>query len=108
MAGRKIRDEREARRCMAAAKSSGLSRTEWARRQGIDGRSMFAWARNLERGDRGRRGQQKTKGGMVELIPATIPAVSRYVVRCGQVAIELDDCFEEATLARLLKVVGAC
>jgi len=42
MAGRKMRDEREARRCMAAAKSAGMSRTEWARRQGVEGRSLYA------------------------------------------------------------------
>jgi hypothetical protein len=43
----------------------------------------------------------------VELIPAS-RAAGHYVVRCGWVVIELDEHFDEATLARLLKVVRAC
>jgi len=104
MAKRRIRDERDARRCLAAAEAAGLSRSEWARRNGVDGRSLYAWARNLERGDKARG----TKApGMVELVPAS-DAAGRYVIRSGQLALEVDEHFDEATLARLLKVITAC
>jgi hypothetical protein len=36
---RKIEDEREARRCLKAAKAARLTAGEWAREHGIDGRS---------------------------------------------------------------------
>ena len=106
MAKRKIRDERDARRCLAAAKESGLTRAAWARQHGVDGRSLYAWARNLERKDTttGSRSQR----GMVELVPGAEPAGSRYVIRCGQLALEVDEDFNEATVARLLKVITAC
>ncbi len=42
MAGRKIRDAADARACMHTAQTSGLTRTEWAREQGIDERSLNA------------------------------------------------------------------
>ncbi len=113
MAGRKIRDGQDARRCMAAAKAGGLSRGEWARQHGIDGRSLFAWGKNLERGDKTRIAKKpgrtrKKRGGLVELIADARPAESRYVIRSGQLAVEVDDNFEEATLARLLKVIATC
>ncbi|MEY3011922.1 MAG: hypothetical protein RIT45_657, partial [Pseudomonadota bacterium] len=43
MAGRKIEGEAEARRCLAAVESSTLSLADWARAQGIDGRSLNMW-----------------------------------------------------------------
>ncbi|MEN9580190.1 MAG: hypothetical protein RJA70_3199 [Pseudomonadota bacterium] len=52
-AGRKIEDEREARRCLAAARRAGLGLGEWARARGIDGRSLHAWQLGLERRARG-------------------------------------------------------
>lgn len=48
MAGRKIEDEAEARSCLKAAVASGEGRAVWARRHGIDGRSLNAWRVNLE------------------------------------------------------------
>jgi hypothetical protein len=47
---RKIRDEAEARTCIASAKGSKLTAREWTRSEGIDGRSLRAWTLNLERG----------------------------------------------------------
>lgn len=113
MAGRKIRDEQDARRCMAAAKAAGRSRGEWARRHGIDGRSLCAWGKNLERGDKTRRAskagcRRDKRGGVVELIAAASRGGSRYVVRCGQVAVEVDEHFDEATLTRLLRIIAVC
>jgi hypothetical protein len=114
MAGRKIRDESDARACLSASRTATeLSQAEWARQHGIDGRSLFAWGRNLARGDKPR--SAKTKGsrrkkqvGLVELIPGSSATGSHYLVRCGQLAVEIDEHFDEATLARLLRVVAAC
>lgn len=114
MAGRKIRDEKDARSCMAAAKAAGLSQTQWARKQGIDGRSLFAWGRKLAHKDNVRgckpKRSRRDPGRLVELIPSEMPQRARapYLVRCGQFSIEIDDHFNEATLARLLRVMVAC
>ena len=104
-AGRKITDARDARACLKALKSSGLARGEWARAHGIDGRSLHAWERNLAR--RGQVTEQSPR--LVELVPApdSRPAV-RYLVRVGEFAIEVGDDFDEATLVRLVRVLGAC
>jgi transposase-like protein len=107
MAGRKIRDAADARACLAAAKAQrGMSRARWAREHGIDGRSLNAWRVNLERGSAAR--PKRTPLRLVELVPSARVAAARYVVRCGQLAIELDEHFDEATLRRLLRVVAAC
>ena len=105
MAGRKIRDVADARSALEAAARSGIPRAEWARRQGIDGRSLNAWRLNLERGERRRRPVH-----LVELVPATptVPATARYVVRCGELEVDLDEGFDDETLLRLLRVVVAC
>jgi hypothetical protein len=116
MAGRKIRDEREARRCMAKVKKSGMPYGQWAQLHGIDGRSLCAWASNLERGDTGRRrsaqraprGRKRARVGLVELIPGGVSASSRYTVRCGSLSIDIDEHFDAGSLARLLRVVTSC
>jgi len=102
---RKIRDAQDARRCLAAAEASGLSRREWARQHGVDGRSLFAWTKKLPP-EAPRRGDKPS--GMVELIPDAGQTEGRYVIRYGQLAVEVDEHFDEATLTRLLKVVAAC
>ena len=109
MAGRKIRDERDARRCIAAAQAAGLDRSKWARQHGIDGRSLFGWSRKLKHGDKSRKIKNgKQRNGLVELVPSSSSAEGRYVIRCGKLAVELDEHFDEATLARLLRVIAAC
>lgn len=105
MAGRKIRDAAEARASLAEAESSGLERAEWARRAGIDARSLNAWRLNLER-----REARAPGVGFVELVPSGCfdgPS-ARYVVRCGALEVEVSDDFDDATLHRLLRVVAAC
>lgn len=105
MAGRRIRDEKDARACLAAAEASGLERAVWARQEGIDGRSLNMWRMNLRREDKSGRGAMQ----LLELVPsAPPPKAARYVVRCGALAIELDDDFNQDTLYRLLQVVTAC
>lgn len=114
MAGRKIRDEKDARRCMAAAMKAGLNEGDWARSHGIDGRSLFAWSKNLARGDHSRGGKRlapkarRRKPKMVELVSSGQSESARYVVRCGKLTVEFDERFDEGTLARVLKIVAAC
>lgn len=123
MAGRKIKDENDARRCVSAAEASGLAQTEWARHEGIDARSLHAWRMNLNLGKKTRRSKMastrstaaKTRGSarMVELVPSVSvskPAATgaRYVVRCGELSIEFGEDFEDETLRRLVRVVASC
>lgn len=137
---RKITDEREAQRCLAAAKAAGGTIKQWARAHGIDARSLNAWRMNL--GRRGRKtlpkkqraalaqppsarrrraamrpgieGSPKEAAGplLVELVPMPdTPAPSserRYVVRLGDLRLELGDDFDPWTLRRLLEVLRAC
>ncbi len=108
MAGRKIRDGADARASLAAAAGSELSRAEWARHHGIDGRSLNAWRLNLARRDRIRTEPEPVR--LVELVPiAPLPCVTaRYLVRCGEMEVEVDGGFDDETLARLLHVVASC
>ena len=111
MAGRTIRDERDARTCLEAVQAAGLSRMEWARAHGIDGRSLYAWEKKLGQGQLKRR---RGRGRLVELIPAmgsgsgSGNGQTRYLIRCGQLAVEVDAQFDEQTLTRLLRVVVGC
>jgi hypothetical protein len=102
MPRRKIRDATDARRCLDAAEASGLHRVEWARRHGVNARSLNAWRVNLE------RGAAPEPLRLLELVSSAQPAAGRYVVHVGEVSVEVDDDFREDTLARLLRVVLAC
>ena len=102
---RKVASEREARACLAAAKAAGVSSGAWARERGIDGRSLNAWRMNLSR----RSETACAKTHLVELVPATAPKVaSRYLVHVGDVALELGNDFDDATLRRLIAVLRSC
>ena len=79
MSARKIQDETEAREHIAKMRESGLTLAAWARSEGIDGRSLYAWNVNLSRGDSN--------------------AASKTPV---------DARFEEATLRRLIGVLRSC
>lgn len=113
---RKIRDEKEARRCVAAARAAG-NLGQWARAHGYDGRSLHAWAMNLERSAAVKATRQPSpvrsaaKGApaLVELVPlpSTAPA-GRIVVQLGDVRIEVGPDFDPITLQRLLAVLRAC
>lgn len=102
MARRKIRDEAEAVRFLDEQRASGLSLAEWARRQGVDGRSLNSWRVNLDR-----RGTAARAPRLVEWVAASVPP-ARYTVRCGRLAVEVGEDFDEETLYRLLQVVAAC
>jgi hypothetical protein len=104
MAGRRVRDERDARSCLEAVEASGMGRAEWARAHGVEPRSLNAWRVNLERGVRGKRGR-----GLLELVPAGRPdAPTTYIVRCGPFSVEVGKDFDERALGRLLTVVAGC
>ena len=121
MAGRKIRDEKDARRCMAKAKAADLRYAVWAKLNGIDGHSLFAWAKNLEKDDQTRerkehkrrpaeKATEKPLGEqtMVQLITSSPLSEARYAIRCGHDVVEVDSTFDGATLTRLLDVVSKC
>lgn len=117
MVRRKICDEADARACLKAAKKSGLTLAVWGRSAGVDGRSLHAWSMNLARGGSrpgaklAQRKEATKRVELVELVAAPQPTVrarARYVVRVGQVGIEVGDDFDAATLRRLVAVVAAC
>lgn len=114
---RKIRDEKEARRCVAAARAAG-NLGLWARAHGYDGRSLHAWAMNLARRAPATKAVQRAgparnareeAPALVELVPppSTMPA-GRLMVVLGDIRIEVGPDFDPATLRQLLEVLRAC
>lgn len=104
MAGRKIRDEADAHRCLRAAGSAGGSDVEWANAHGVDARSLQAWRMNL-----GRRGSHKGRLRLVELVPTTPSSPgARYVLSRGDVRVEFDDTCAVDTLLKIVRVLRAC
>ena len=86
MERRRMRDEADARSCIAALGESGMSTAAWCRSQGVDGRSIRAWTINVERGA-GRAGKPKAANRvqLIELVPVSPPrGPARYVVRVGR------------------------
>ena len=101
---RKIWGERDARACVKAAKAAGLGLGAWAREHGVDGRSLHAWAVNL-----GLAARASAKPKLIELVPMPSPqTAARYVVRVGDVGIEVADDFADETLVRLVRALRAC
>lgn len=117
---RKITDEHEARRCLAAARRTGESAGAWARAHGIDGRSLNAWRVNLGRRGAGRSAKRprtarlptamvvRPRAALVELVPASRPGAGRYVVHVGELRVEVGDDFAPETLRRIVEVLRAC
>ena len=109
MAGRRILNEQDARRCLAAAKSAPGGLAGWARAHGVDGRSLNLWRVNL-----GRRGVVRVRSvapRLVELVPVPARlAVARepYVLRVGGVELEVGDNFDEQSLRRLVGLLKSC
>ncbi len=95
MSLRKIRDEQDARQCLAMVEAAGLSRRQWARDHGVDGRSLFAWARKFKRQAEGGcpvRPPEK-HSGLVELVAGMPHADSRIAIRCRGFTVEVDKNF---------------
>jgi hypothetical protein len=112
---RKIENEREARRCLAAVARSGARIGEWARARGIDGRSLRAWHLNLSRcggrvpGNARRSSVVAPIHGLVELVArAPESSQARYAVCVGDAKVEFGDDFNDDTLRRVLALVRAC
>lgn len=109
MAGRKVLNEQDARRCLTAVKASGHELGAWAREHGVDGRSLNLWRVNLER-----RGVLRVRAAaprLVELVvarPAVVVPQAPFVLRIGGVELEVGDQFDEASLRRLVGVLKSC
>ena len=104
--GRQVDDEREARAFLKAAEVAGLTAGAWAREYGIDGRSLNTWRVKLA----GARPRTRTRSPrLVELVAALpVGTEPRYVVRIGEVALELGEDFSEETVTRLVRALRAC
>jgi transposase-like protein len=120
---KKIRSEREARRCLLAVEAAGGDIGRWARAHGIDGRSLRAWRLNLARRGtkasrpRGRRrlpAQATTTRGLVELVPTALARTApssgsgRYVLDVEGARVEFGDDFSECALRRIVGVLRSC
>jgi len=108
---RTVRDQEEACALLDRLADSGLKLPKFCAELGIDGRSLNCWRRNLAR--RRRPGVTSAPAPqrlrLVEILPSAPPQpAASYRVSVGDVVIELDDHFDERTLARLLRVVGGC
>jgi hypothetical protein len=105
MAGRRIRNEREAREALIQVAKAGVGRVDWARERGIDTRSLNAWRLNLARRDRGERAPL----GLVELVAEPCAAASTVVhVRCGPFVVDVTADVDDRLLARVLAAVASC
>jgi hypothetical protein len=102
MSLRKVADREEAVQLLGEAEASGLARAVWARREGINPRSLNVWRVILARKNR-----RSPALRLVELVPRplTSPGVR---VRVGDLIVEVDATFDAATLGRVLAVVTAC
>ena len=109
MAGRKVHNEQDARRCLTAVKASRRELGAWAREHGVDGRSLNLWRVNLER--RGVVRVRAVAPKLVELVVAPSAFVgprAPFVLRIGGVELEVGDHFDEASLRRLVVVLKSC
>jgi len=109
MAGRKVFNEQDARRCLTAVKASRCELGAWAQEHGVDGRSLNLWRLNLER--RGVLRVRTAAPKLVELVvapPAVAGTRAPFVLRIGGVELEVGDHFEETSLRRLVGVLKSC
>jgi hypothetical protein len=111
---RKIDDEEDARRCLAAAERAGLTPRDWARENGVDARSLNTWRINL--------GRRRAVGELppaaltlVELVPrcATASEEARsfgalHVLDLDGPRLEFGDDVSAATLRRAVEVLRSC
>ncbi len=97
---RKILDERDARAFLPALARSAEPLRVWARRSGIDGRSLRAWKINLSRSTTALA--KRPAAQLVELVPAPTAAIARrYTVRVGFGSVEVGDDFDPGAWPRL-------
>jgi hypothetical protein len=106
---RKIRDEEDARACLAAVRAAGGERTAWAHAHGIDARSLNAWRVAIDRRAAKRRAAAGPK--LIELVPSSAPrsaAAARYVLDVSTGRVEFDDACSAETLQRVVRALRAC
>ena len=100
---RTIRDEADARDCLARAAASRQKRVDWAREHGIDGRSLYLWSLRLP------TVEPPGELRLVELVAKPEPRPrGRYRVHVGALSVEVDDGFDDDVLRRLISVVASC
>ena len=102
MQPRKIKDEADARACLAAVRAAGGDAVAWSRANGVDARSLHAWRMNL------RPHTQPKKPALVELVPATRSDRAQYVIDLGEIRVEFDDFCSAETLQRVVRALRAC
>jgi hypothetical protein len=124
---RKVTNEAEARRALAAAKAARRPPREWAREHGIDARSLNLWRVNLERRDARRASRRSVRAlgqpQLVELVPTrsveaaatmtTSPSASNsggpvYVLEVAGARVTFGDDVTTATLRRVVEVLRSC
>jgi transposase-like protein len=109
MAGRRIFNEYDAQRCLAAIRRTGAPLGAWARAHGIDGRSLNLWRANLAR--RGQRRARPTPAQVVELVPvASRSAVARapFIIRIAGAELEVGADFDDEAVRRLIGLLKSC
>jgi transposase-like protein len=108
MAGRKVFNEQDARRCLAAVNRTGRELATWARQHGVDGRSLNLWRVNLERRGGVRERRAPKLGEVVVAQTPVVPASASLVLRVGGVELEVGSSFDEGALRRLVRVLKTC
>jgi hypothetical protein len=96
-ARRRVTDAEEAQTLLDAWQDSGMAFRAFCAAHRVDGRSLRSWCP--------KEAAQSVR--LVELMPMTAPAPTKatYRLTVGDVVLELDDHFQEETLARLLSVL---
>jgi hypothetical protein len=100
-----VRDEADARECLARVAASKQKRGDWARANGVDGRSLYNWSLRVPPP----AAEPPVGLRLVELVARAAPRPpARYTVRVGELGIEIDDAFDDDVLRRLISVVTSC
>ena len=131
-ATRRIRDEADARVCLAAVDASGMRLYGWARANGIAVRSLGRWRERVALIDAQRarakasaRARRSVPGAAARRLPAhtmeaprlvevtvstpqAAPGAARYDIVVGRYRVVVGDDFAEKTLSRLLRMVASC
>lgn len=125
--GRGIGDEADARGLLAAWAESGRSFAEWCRGEKVSMEALRLWRRRIEASRPvARRGQRSappavlpigarpirlveiTAMSCVNSPPDPSPSSARYEVQVGRCRVLVGSDFDDAVLARVLRVASAC
>ena len=108
MRTRNIRDEADAKACLAAVRAAGGDRLAWAHAHRVDARSLNMWRVVLERRASSKRPASAALK-IIELVPSSSPAAAaRYVLDVGIARVEFDDCCSADTLQRVVRALRGC